>query len=87
NECMDANPSNRPSADDIKKKVLRWYKIVRDGIATNKDELVILKAFQSADAVIPKLSTKLLACPQDKLTINHRKVKWKCLRSEMISVY
>ncbi|CAG8800645.1 18265_t:CDS:1, partial [Gigaspora margarita] len=32
------------------------------------NELVILKAFQLADAVIPKLTTELPVCPQNKLT-------------------
>ncbi|RIB16215.1 hypothetical protein C2G38_2190542 [Gigaspora rosea] len=40
---------------------------VRDGIAKNKDELAILKAFQSADSVIPKLSIEISICPKDKL--------------------
>ncbi|RIB23032.1 kinase-like domain-containing protein [Gigaspora rosea] len=68
NECMDANPSNRPSASNIYDELFRWNNIVRDGVAKDRDELAILKAFQSADAIIPKLSTKLSNCPKDKLT-------------------
>ncbi|CAG8838728.1 6580_t:CDS:1, partial [Gigaspora margarita] len=45
-----------------------WYRILSDSIAKNKNELAILKAFQSADSVIPKLSTELSICPKDKLT-------------------
>ncbi|CAG8621636.1 13586_t:CDS:2, partial [Gigaspora rosea] len=44
-------------------KILRYYRGVKD-----KDELAILNAFQSADAIIPTLSTELSICPQDKLT-------------------
>ncbi|CAG8744860.1 9589_t:CDS:2, partial [Gigaspora margarita] len=36
--------------------------------AEDKDELAILKAFQSADAIIPTLSTELPICLKDKLT-------------------
>ncbi|RIB23016.1 hypothetical protein C2G38_2033089 [Gigaspora rosea] len=67
-KCMDADPSNRPSADEVSKKLSLWYEIVDYGTANDRDELGILKAFQSADAVIPKLSTELPVCPQDKLT-------------------
>ncbi|RIB23025.1 kinase-like domain-containing protein [Gigaspora rosea] len=67
NECMDANPSNRPSAAYIYDEIFKWYRIVDNGTANDRDELAILKVFQSADAVIPKLSTELPVCPQDKL--------------------
>ncbi|RIB18999.1 kinase-like domain-containing protein [Gigaspora rosea] len=68
NQCMDAIPSNRPSAHDIYDKLLRWFDIVNYSVAYNKDELIILKAFQSADEIIPTLSIELPACPKDKLT-------------------
>ncbi|RIB16213.1 hypothetical protein C2G38_2038745 [Gigaspora rosea] len=68
NECMDANPSNRPSASYIYDELFRWCKIIYNGTAKDKDELVILKAFQSSDSVIPKLSTEISIYPKDKLT-------------------
>ncbi|CAG8815380.1 10632_t:CDS:1, partial [Gigaspora rosea] len=34
----------------------------------DRDELTILRAFQSADEIIPTLSTELPVCPRDKLT-------------------
>ncbi|CAG8702926.1 17552_t:CDS:1, partial [Gigaspora rosea] len=36
-------------------------------VAENKNELAILKAFQSADAIIPTLSTELPTYPKEKL--------------------
>ncbi|CAG8500775.1 2174_t:CDS:2, partial [Gigaspora rosea] len=57
-----------PSASYIYDELSRWFEIVYDGIAEDKDDLVILKAFQSADSVIPKLSTEISICPKDKLT-------------------
>ncbi|CAG8519245.1 9281_t:CDS:2, partial [Racocetra persica] len=68
NQCMDAIPSNRPTASDIYEELSGWYKILDNSSATNKNELAILKAFQSADAIIPALSTELPVCPKDKLT-------------------
>ncbi|RIB30326.1 kinase-like domain-containing protein [Gigaspora rosea] len=68
NQCMDANPSNRPTALYICDELSRWYKIVYKGTAEVKDELVILKAFQFADAIIPTLSTELPICSKDKFT-------------------
>ncbi|RIB30325.1 kinase-like domain-containing protein [Gigaspora rosea] len=68
NQCMDADPSNRPTAPYIYDEFSRWRKIVYNGTAKDKDELAILKAFQSADAIIPTLSTELPICPKDKLT-------------------
>ncbi|CAG8735639.1 3715_t:CDS:2, partial [Dentiscutata heterogama] len=68
NQCMDAIPSNRPSASDIYNKLCRWYEMVVNGAAKDKNELEILKAFQSANAIIPTLSTDLPICPKDKLT-------------------
>ncbi|RIB21977.1 hypothetical protein C2G38_2033949 [Gigaspora rosea] len=65
NKCMDANPSNRPSAYDIYYALSRWYTIVSDSNAYNKNELVILKGFQSADAIISTFSTKLSICSED----------------------
>ncbi|CAG8732064.1 17006_t:CDS:1, partial [Dentiscutata heterogama] len=45
-----------------------WYKIVNDRAAKDKNELTILKAFQSADAIIPTLLTDLSIYPKNKLT-------------------
>ncbi|CAG8462302.1 478_t:CDS:2, partial [Dentiscutata heterogama] len=67
-QCMDANPSNRPSASYIYDELSRWYNIVNHNVAKDKNELTILKEFQSADTIIPKSSTKLPICPKDKFT-------------------
>ncbi|RIB17333.1 hypothetical protein C2G38_2037825 [Gigaspora rosea] len=67
NQCMDANPSNRPTASDIYYKLLEWYNIVYHGDAS---ELTILKSFQAADAIISTLSTDLPIYTKDKLTTN-----------------
>ncbi|CAG8833200.1 29068_t:CDS:1, partial [Racocetra persica] len=67
NKCMDANPSSRPTASVIHNELSRWYRILNDNIAEDKNES-ILKAFQSADAIIPTLSTKVSICLKDKLT-------------------
>ncbi|CAG8844394.1 3553_t:CDS:1, partial [Racocetra persica] len=42
----------------------RWYDIVVNNAAKNKNELAILTAFQSADTIIPTLSTKLTNFPK-----------------------
>ncbi|RIB11333.1 hypothetical protein C2G38_2042771 [Gigaspora rosea] len=70
NQCMDAIPSNRPTASYIYDELFRWYKIVDGNAAKDKNELTILKAFQSADAIIPTLLVELPNCPKDKLTTN-----------------
>ncbi|CAG8670739.1 30838_t:CDS:2, partial [Racocetra persica] len=57
-----------PTASDIYDKLSSWYRILYNSNAENKDELVILKAFQSADAIIPTLSIELPICSKDKLT-------------------
>ncbi|CAG8734608.1 22080_t:CDS:1, partial [Racocetra persica] len=58
-----------PTAEDIYNQLSRWYFIVDDNAAGDNQELAILKAFQSADAIIPTLSTELPICfPKDKLT-------------------
>ncbi|CAG8758957.1 2856_t:CDS:2 [Gigaspora rosea] len=68
NQFLDANPSNRPTASDIHEKFSKWYTIVAYGTAKDKDELSILKAFKSADEIIPTLSTELQIYSKDKLT-------------------
>ncbi|RIB30306.1 kinase-like domain-containing protein [Gigaspora rosea] len=70
NQCMDANPSNRPTTSYICDELSRWHKIIDNGSAKDRDrdELTILRAFQSADEIIPTLSTELPVCPRDKLT-------------------
>ncbi|CAG8687415.1 11917_t:CDS:2, partial [Dentiscutata heterogama] len=52
-----------PSVSYIYDELLRWYNIVE-----YKNESTILKAFQSADRIIPTLSTQLPICSKDKLT-------------------
>ncbi|CAG8828326.1 18034_t:CDS:1, partial [Gigaspora margarita] len=42
-------------------------KVINDSKGS-KDELPILEAFESADAIIPTLSTELPICSKDKLT-------------------
>ncbi|RIB17340.1 kinase-like domain-containing protein [Gigaspora rosea] len=68
NHCMDANPSNRPTASYILEKLFEWHGIVDRGIAMNKNELTILNSFQLADAIISTLPTELPICTKDKLT-------------------
>ncbi|CAG8752360.1 33488_t:CDS:1, partial [Racocetra persica] len=57
-----------PTAFDIYKKLSSWYKILDHSSATNQNALVILKAFQSADEIIPTLPTELPIYSKDKLT-------------------
>ncbi|RIB11751.1 kinase-like domain-containing protein [Gigaspora rosea] len=68
NKCMEANPSNRPNAYDIRKNLLEWFNILDRDVAYDKNELTILKAFKSADEIIPTLSTELPDYSKDKLT-------------------
>ncbi|RIB25645.1 hypothetical protein C2G38_2030868 [Gigaspora rosea] len=70
NQCMDANPSNRPSASYIYDELSRWYNIVAYSAVKDENEFTLLKAFQSADAIIPTLSTELPIYSKDKLTTN-----------------
>ncbi|RIB18385.1 kinase-like domain-containing protein [Gigaspora rosea] len=67
NRCMDANPSNRPSASYIFDKLLRWYHIVNFG-GKDTNEVTMYMEFQSADKIIQTLPTELPICPKDKLT-------------------
>ncbi|CAG8819137.1 11669_t:CDS:1, partial [Racocetra persica] len=57
-----------PTASDIHKELSRWSLILYRKAPKDKDELMILKAFQCADMIIPTLSTELPICPKDKLT-------------------
>ncbi|CAG8676733.1 20725_t:CDS:1, partial [Racocetra persica] len=57
-----------PTASDIHDKLSGWYNILYYNAAEDNNKLAILKAFQSADAIIPTLSTELPICPKDKLT-------------------
>ncbi|CAG8503543.1 2036_t:CDS:1, partial [Gigaspora margarita] len=57
-----------PSASDVHENLLKWYKIVDRNFAEDKNELTILKAFKSADEIIPTLSTELSNYSKDKLT-------------------
>ncbi|RIB10015.1 hypothetical protein C2G38_2043842 [Gigaspora rosea] len=68
NQCMDDNPSKRRSATYIYNELTRWYNLVDCNTAKDRKELKILKAFKSADTIIPTLSTKLPICSEDKLT-------------------
>ncbi|CAG8739492.1 8697_t:CDS:1, partial [Gigaspora rosea] len=52
-----------------------WYEIVDCNIARDKNELTILKAFKSADEIIPMLSTELPNYSKDKLTSKHLNFK------------
>ncbi|RIB19009.1 kinase-like domain-containing protein [Gigaspora rosea] len=74
NQCMDDNPSNRPSASYVYNELTRWYNIVDCNIAKDEKELIILKAFQSANTIIPTLTTKSPICSEDKLT--RKKLKY-----------
>ncbi|CAG8572017.1 15561_t:CDS:2 [Racocetra persica] len=69
---MDAIPSNRPTASDICNKLTVWNTILNNNSTEDKNESTILKAFQSADMIIPTLSTELPICPKDKLTNTSR---------------
>ncbi|CAG8494696.1 423_t:CDS:2, partial [Racocetra persica] len=44
-----------------------------ESISEDKNELALLKAFQSADAIIPTLPTELPIFPKDKLTTSPSK--------------
>ncbi|RIB13981.1 kinase-like domain-containing protein [Gigaspora rosea] len=70
NQCMDADPSNRPSASYIYSELSKWYKIVDCSAANDDIELAILKTFRLADAIIPTspIFTELQILPKDKLT-------------------
>ncbi|RIB26523.1 hypothetical protein C2G38_2064672, partial [Gigaspora rosea] len=68
NECMDADPFNRPNASDIHENLSEWYEIVDNNVAKDKNELTILNAFKTADEIIPTLSTELPNYSKDKLT-------------------
>ncbi|CAG8793550.1 30738_t:CDS:1, partial [Racocetra persica] len=58
-----------PAASDIYNKLSSWLWILdKSNAAKDNHELVILKTFQSTDAIIPTLSTELPICPKDKLT-------------------
>ncbi|CAG8851298.1 42345_t:CDS:1, partial [Gigaspora margarita] len=46
----------------------KWNRKIINDSKGNKDELPILEAFESADAIIPTLSTELPICSKDKLT-------------------
>ncbi|RIB19012.1 kinase-like domain-containing protein [Gigaspora rosea] len=85
NQCMDDNPSNRPSASYIKKKLIRWYNIVNCNFAKDEKKLTILKAFQSADTIIPTLSTKFPICSEDKLT--SKRLNFKSLSKQVNSSF
>ncbi|CAG8778166.1 34915_t:CDS:2, partial [Racocetra persica] len=57
-----------PTASNIHEELSKWYRMLDNSIAEDKNELTILKAFQYADAIIPTLSTELPNFPKDKLT-------------------
>ncbi|RIB23476.1 hypothetical protein C2G38_2032716 [Gigaspora rosea] len=68
NQCMDANPSNRPTAIVIFHILFYWCHIVDHAVAGNKNKRTILKSFQAADANISTLPTELPIYTKDKLT-------------------
>ncbi|CAG8554667.1 16582_t:CDS:1, partial [Dentiscutata heterogama] len=57
-----------PTASYIYDELSRWYYIVCNNAAKDKNGLEILKEFQSADTILPALSNELPICPKDKLT-------------------
>ncbi|CAG8711118.1 21367_t:CDS:1, partial [Racocetra persica] len=57
-----------PTASDIHGNLSRWYRILDNSAAEDNNELAILRAFQSADEIIPTLSTEFPNCTKDKLT-------------------
>ncbi|CAG8702475.1 29898_t:CDS:1, partial [Gigaspora margarita] len=57
-----------PSASDIHDDLSKWYSIVYHNVANDKNSLTLLKAFKSADEIIPSLSTGLPNYSKDKLT-------------------
>ncbi|CAG8665735.1 301_t:CDS:1, partial [Gigaspora margarita] len=57
-----------PTASYIYDALSRWYNIVDRGVAKDKNELTILKAFQHADTIIQMLSVELPVTSKDKLT-------------------
>ena len=52
NQCLDANPGNRPSAKKLFDVILNWYRQLRD----NK-ESEVGKEFLNADEVRPRESS------------------------------
>ncbi|RIB30914.1 kinase-like domain-containing protein [Gigaspora rosea] len=68
NQCMDVNPSSRPTASDIHTKLTIWYNVISNYAEMFKDGLVIKEAFASADLTIPTLLTTIPNYSQDKLT-------------------
>ncbi|CAG8641317.1 6456_t:CDS:2, partial [Gigaspora rosea] len=57
-----------PNASDIHENLLKWYEIVDNNVAKDKNKLIILKAFKTADEIISTLSTELPNYSKDKLT-------------------
>ncbi|CAG8811231.1 20398_t:CDS:1, partial [Gigaspora rosea] len=57
-----------PTEAEIYNNLKKWYKIVDRNVAEDKNELTVLKAFKSADEIIPSLSTELPNYSKDKLT-------------------
>ncbi|CAG8527489.1 36905_t:CDS:2, partial [Racocetra persica] len=64
-----------PTAEDIHNKLSGWSMIVYNNAAYDNHELAILKAFQSADAIIPTLSTEIPTFHKDKLTTPSKKAR------------
>ncbi|RIB13983.1 kinase-like domain-containing protein [Gigaspora rosea] len=93
-QCMDADPSNRPSASYIYSELSKWYKIVECSATNDNIELAILKAFRLADTIIPTspIFTELQIFPKDKLTsklLNFRNLSEpiNSVSAELLKVY
>lgn len=66
---MDANPSSRPSASDIYNTLNIWHMILTNNyVKMFKNGLIMKELFESADLIIPTLSTAVPSFSQAKLT-------------------
>ncbi|CAG8754732.1 34355_t:CDS:2, partial [Gigaspora margarita] len=74
-----------PSASYVCAELYRWLKVVGRGVAEDKNELTILKAFQYADEIIPTLSVILPICPRDKHT--SKLLNFKNLSKPLLKFY
>ncbi|CAG8537555.1 24145_t:CDS:1, partial [Gigaspora rosea] len=75
----------RPSASYVCAELYRWHEVINRDVTENKNELTILKAFQSADQTIPTLSTELPICPKLTSKLLNFKSLSKPINSSSIS--
>ncbi|RIB27751.1 kinase-like domain-containing protein [Gigaspora rosea] len=59
-QCMDSNPQNRPTAEDVYLKINQWKTILESENLTEKEELDIKNKFIVADTIIKKTLLKSL---------------------------